>query len=45
MSIGTKAAVEDLKPDYKCLEREADKVGQDRAVFGRQEVLTDIFER
>jgi hypothetical protein len=37
--------VEDPKLDYKCLEREAGGVGQDRAVFGRQEVLTDIFER
>jgi hypothetical protein len=37
--------VEDLKPDYKCLEREVGKVGQDRAVFGRQEVLTNIFKR
>jgi hypothetical protein len=37
--------VEDLEPDYECLEREAGKVGQDRAVFGGQEVLTDIFKR
>jgi hypothetical protein len=35
--------VEDLKLDYKCLGREVDKVGQDRAVFSGQEVLTDIF--
>jgi hypothetical protein len=37
--------VEDPEPDYKCLGREAGKVGQDRAVFGRQEVSTDIFKR
>jgi hypothetical protein len=37
--------VKDLEPDYKCLEREAGKVRQDKAVFGRREVLTDIFER
>jgi hypothetical protein len=37
--------VEDPKLDYKCLGREADGVGQDKAVFGRQEVLTDIFKR
>jgi hypothetical protein len=35
--------MEDPEPDYKCLGKEADRVGQDRAVFGRQEVLTDIF--
>jgi hypothetical protein len=45
MSTGTKAAVKDPEPDYKCLEREANKVRQDRAVFGGQEVLTNIFER
>jgi hypothetical protein len=32
--VGTKAAVEDPELDYKCLGREAGKVGQDRAVFG-----------
>jgi hypothetical protein len=37
--------VKDPKPDHKCLGREADKVRQDRAVFGGQEVLTDIFRR
>jgi hypothetical protein len=37
--------VEDLKPDYKCLGREAGKVRQDKAVFGGQEVLTNIFKR
>jgi hypothetical protein len=37
--------VEDPKPDYKCLGKEAGKVRQDRAVFGGQEVLTDIFKR
>jgi hypothetical protein len=37
--------VKDPKLDYKCSGRKAGKVGQDRAVFGRREVLTDIFER
>jgi hypothetical protein len=37
--------VEDPEPDYKCLRREADKIRQNRAVFGGQEVLTDIFKR
>jgi hypothetical protein len=37
--------MKDLKLDYKCLKREADKVGQDRVVFGRQEVLINIFRR
>jgi hypothetical protein len=37
--------VEDPEPDYKCLGKKAGKVGQDRAVFDGQEVLTDIFER
>jgi hypothetical protein len=37
--------VKDLKPDYKCLGREADKIGQNRAVFNGQEVLTNIFKR
>jgi hypothetical protein len=45
VSTGTKAAVEDPEPDYKCLKKKADKVGQNRAVFGRQEVLTNIFKR
>jgi hypothetical protein len=45
VSVSTKAAVEDLKLDYKCLGKEAGKVGQDRAVFGGQKVLTDIFKR
>jgi hypothetical protein len=37
--------VKDSKPDYKCLGREASKVKQDKAVFNRQEVLTNIFKR
>jgi hypothetical protein len=37
--------VEDLKPDYKCLRKEAGEVRQDRAVFGGQEMLTNIFGR
>jgi hypothetical protein len=37
--------VEDLKPDYKCLGRKAGEVGQDKAVFGGQKVLTNIFGR
>jgi hypothetical protein len=37
--------VKDPEPDYKCLEREAGKVGQNRAVFVGQKVLTDIFKR
>jgi hypothetical protein len=37
--------VEDPEPDHKCLEKEAGEVGQDKAVFNRQEVSTDIFER
>jgi hypothetical protein len=37
--------VEDPEPDYKCLKKEADKIGQDRVVFGGQEVLTNIFKR
>jgi hypothetical protein len=37
--------VEDLKLDYKCLKREANKIRQDKAVFDRQKVLTDIFKR
>jgi hypothetical protein len=37
--------VKDPKPDYKCLRRKAGKVRQDRAVFDRQKVLTDIFKR
>jgi hypothetical protein len=44
VSTGTKAAVEDLKLDYKCLRRKAGKVRQNKAVFGRQKVLTDIFK-
>jgi hypothetical protein len=43
--VGTKTAMEDPEPDYKCLRREAGKIGQDRAVFNRQKVLTNIFER
>jgi hypothetical protein len=45
VSTGTKAAVKDPEPDHKCLGKEAGEVGQDRAVFGRQEVSTDIFGR
>jgi hypothetical protein len=37
--------VEDPELDYKCLGRKVDKVRQNRAVFSRQKVLTDIFER
>jgi hypothetical protein len=37
--------VKDLELDYKCLKRKADEVGQDKAVFGRQKVLTNIFKR
>jgi hypothetical protein len=37
--------VKDLKLDYKCLEKEAGKVGQDRAVFSGRKVLTNIFRR
>jgi hypothetical protein len=37
--------VKDPEPDHKCPERKAGKVGQDRAVFSRREVLTDIFKR
>jgi hypothetical protein len=37
--------VEDPELDYKCLKREADKIGQDKAVFSRQKVLIDIFRR
>jgi hypothetical protein len=36
--------VKDPELDYKYLKREAGKVGQNRVVFGRQEILTDIFE-
>jgi hypothetical protein len=36
--------VKDLKPDYKCLKKKAGEVRQDKAVFGRQEVLTNIFK-
>jgi hypothetical protein len=43
--VGINTAVKDLKPDYKCLRKEADKIKQNRAVFNRQKVLTDIFER
>jgi hypothetical protein len=37
--------VEDPKLDYKCLRKEVGKVKQNKAVFGRQEVLTNIFRR
>jgi hypothetical protein len=37
--------VKNPKPDYKCLGKKAGKVGQNRAVFGEQEVLTNIFGR
>jgi hypothetical protein len=37
--------VEDPEPDHECLEKEAGEVGQDGAVFGGREVLTDIFGR
>jgi hypothetical protein len=45
VSTGTKAAVEDPEPDYKCLRRKAGKIKQNRAVFSRQKVLTNIFKR
>jgi hypothetical protein len=45
VSVGIKAAVKNLELNYKCLRKEADKVKQDRAVFSRQKVLTDIFRR
>jgi hypothetical protein len=44
VSIGTKTAVEDLELDYKCLRRKASEVKQDKAVFDKQKVLTNIFE-
>jgi hypothetical protein len=37
--------VEDSELDYKCLEKKAGEIKQDRAVFSRQKVITDIFER
>jgi hypothetical protein len=37
--------VKDPKLDYKYLGKKADKVGQNKAVFSRQKVLTDIFKR
>jgi hypothetical protein len=37
--------VKNLELDYKCLGKKAGKIRQDRAVFSRQEVLTDIFKR
>jgi hypothetical protein len=37
--------VKDPEPDYKCLGREAGKIRQDKAVFGKQKVLTNIFGR
>jgi hypothetical protein len=37
--------VKDLELDYKCLGRKAGKVRQNKAVFGGQEVLTNIFKR
>jgi hypothetical protein len=37
--------VKDPEPDHKCLRKEASKIKQDKAVFGRQKVSTDIFER
>jgi hypothetical protein len=37
--------VEDSEPDYKCPEKKASKVGQDKAVFSKQKVSTDIFKR
>jgi hypothetical protein len=43
--VGTNAAVKDPELDYKYLGKEVSKVGQNRAVFSRQEVLTDIFGR
>jgi hypothetical protein len=37
--------MEDLELDYKYLRREVGEVRQDKAVFGRQEMLTNIFKR
>jgi hypothetical protein len=37
--------VKDPEPDYKYLRKKASKVRQNRAVFGGQKVLTDIFKR
>jgi hypothetical protein len=37
--------VEDLKPDYKYLRKKANKIRQNKAVFGRQKVLINIFKR
>jgi hypothetical protein len=37
--------VEDPELDYECLRREAGEIGQDKAIFGRRKVLTDIFGR
>jgi hypothetical protein len=45
VSTGTKAVIKDSELDYKCLRKKANKVGQDKAVFGRQKVLTNIFKR
>jgi hypothetical protein len=37
--------VKDPEPDYKYLERKADKIRQNKAVFSKQKVLTNIFRR
>jgi hypothetical protein len=42
--MSTKTAVEDLKLDYKCLKRKAGKVRQNKVVFNRQKMLTNIFK-
>jgi hypothetical protein len=45
VSAGTKTAVKDLELDYKCLRKEVGKIGQNRVVFSRREVLINIFKR
>jgi hypothetical protein len=45
VNTGTKATIKDLEPDYKYLKRKAGKVRQNKAVFNRQKVLTNIFKR
>jgi hypothetical protein len=43
--MNTKTTVKDPELNYKCLRREADKVKQNKAIFNRQEMLTNIFKR
>jgi hypothetical protein len=35
VNVSIKTAVKDPEPDYKCLEKEAGKIEQNKAVFGR----------